>query len=63
MQRTDWTTLRERFVGSIGTGASFVGHYMNKGIDLGVHFIDSSKMCINHFPTGKLFTANTFSKV
>jgi hypothetical protein len=50
MQRTDWTTLCKRFVCSISTCASLVGHYMNEGIDLGVHFIDSREMRVDYFP-------------
>ena len=60
---TDWATLCESNVCGICCCARLIGHYSNDGVDFGVHLVDSREMCIDYFSTGKLFTANTFSKV
>ena len=63
MKRTNWATLRKSFVCSICSSTGLITHHPNDGVDSRVYFIDTTEMRINYFSAGKLFTANTFSKV
>jgi hypothetical protein len=62
MQWTNWATLRKGLVSSICCCTGFITHHSNDGVDFRVYFVDSREMRIDYFSTGKLFTANTFSK-